>query len=74
MTRQVCEKCYIEAFNAALKRMKWYVTYMGMLHQDVNVSNALFNKYLGDVELVDWGTWVERNVRRKPTVAFLSRD
>jgi serine/threonine protein kinase len=66
MTRSVCQAQYLKAYNAALKRMEWYVKVKGILHGDVIPNNVLLNVTLGDVELVDWGYWESRDVRAEP--------
>jgi Ser/Thr protein kinase RdoA (MazF antagonist) len=50
--------------------MEQYVKDKQMLHKDVNTGNVLFDKSLGDVELVDWGIWVHQEVRAKPVLHF----
>jgi RIO-like serine/threonine protein kinase len=65
MTHKVCQETYQRAYNAAFERMKWYVTELKMLHQDVNIANVLLNRDLGDVVFIDWGYWTKMDVRAK---------
>jgi hypothetical protein len=70
MTFSHCRTLYHEAYGPAPDRMQWYVKNKKMLHEDVNASNVLFDVTLGDAELVDWGSWVGRDVRAKPLLHF----
>jgi RIO-like serine/threonine protein kinase len=70
MTHEVCEQTYQRAYYAAFERMKRYVTELKMLHGDVNTGNALYNRDLGDVVFIDWGTWKEMDVRAKRLLHF----
>jgi hypothetical protein len=65
MTRGKCQRLYEDACNATLQRMEWYVRKKEMLHEDVNTVNVLFDGTIGDVELIDWGSWKAKKVRAK---------
>jgi hypothetical protein len=58
------------SYDAVLLQMEQYVKDKQMLHEDVNTGNMLFDKSLGDIELIDWGIWVHQEVHAKPVLHF----